>query len=270
MYRNAEPSPWPYEDLASYSSSVFIVPTQVRTTTSLELQEEEEFARAIEASKLQAEIENSKNLHDSDELIANIIQADLEEEDILEIASPFKIVDNLPSQAPPPSPKIPQRRRVVAKRSPKEQPTNSTFLEDELLALALQQQEELEMEEREKLESSSGVRYESEDEFEEGVNEDTQVDPDRMTYEQLLELGERMGKVEKGVNMLTLSSFPTHKFGAKSKENSMCLICQEKYELNESLRNLPCFHSFHENCIDQWLRKKKTCPVCLKEILHPK
>jgi hypothetical protein len=157
MYRHVEASPWPYEDMASYSSSAYITP-QVRATKNLELQEEDELARAIEASKLQAgicvksahptfkEIENKKNLHKSDELIASIIQADLEAEDTLEVSSPSQIADKSPSQAPPPSPKIPQRRRVVAKRSPKEQPTNSTLLEDELLALALQRQEELEME----------------------------------------------------------------------------------------------------------------------------
>ena len=41
-----------------------------------------------------------------------------------------------------------------------------------------------------------------------------------------------------------------------------CLVCQFQYEANESLRMLPCKHTFHEKCIEQWLLEYgRNCPV---------
>ena len=42
-----------------------------------------------------------------------------------------------------------------------------------------------------------------------------------------------------------------------------CSICLSEYEEKEVLRIIPkCGHSFHLSCIDVWLRKQSTCPVC--------
>lgn len=43
------------------------------------------------------------------------------------------------------------------------------------------------------------------------------------------------------------------------------LLCTE-YEEGEELRTLPCFHSYHKSCIDEWLARQKTCPVCKNPI----
>ena len=34
-----------------------------------------------------------------------------------------------------------------------------------------------------------------------------------------------------------------------------------KFENNDNILILPCFHIFHFNCIIKWLKNKKTCPL---------
>lgn len=42
-----------------------------------------------------------------------------------------------------------------------------------------------------------------------------------------------------------------------------CPICLSDYDANQTLRCIPeCQHCFHSECIDEWLRRKGTCPVC--------
>ncbi|XP_022899269.1 putative RING-H2 finger protein ATL21A [Olea europaea var. sylvestris] len=46
-------------------------------------------------------------------------------------------------------------------------------------------------------------------------------------------------------------------------ESNACPICLEGYRPEETVRCISvCKHGFHANCIEQWLRKNGTCPVC--------
>lgn len=45
-----------------------------------------------------------------------------------------------------------------------------------------------------------------------------------------------------------------------------CVICQEE-EKTVTAVCLPCEHSYHPACIEQWLRTKNTCPQCNAEIV---
>ncbi len=40
-----------------------------------------------------------------------------------------------------------------------------------------------------------------------------------------------------------------------------CTICHEAYGHNHEVVELPCNHSFHEDCILPWLKSHHTCPV---------
>lgn len=51
--------------------------------------------------------------------------------------------------------------------------------------------------------------------------------------------------------------------------SSRCIICICEYELGQELRSLPCLHTYHRACIDDWLIRAFHCPVCLQEIQPP-
>ncbi|CAM9320525.1 unnamed protein product [Heterosigma akashiwo] len=50
-------------------------------------------------------------------------------------------------------------------------------------------------------------------------------------------------------------------------EEPTCPICLNEYENGEELRSLPCKHSFHKKCVDEWLLVNATCPNCRTTIL---
>ncbi|KAK1790907.1 hypothetical protein P4O66_014745, partial [Electrophorus voltai] len=45
-----------------------------------------------------------------------------------------------------------------------------------------------------------------------------------------------------------------------------CPVCKEDYSEGESVRQLPCNHLFHHDCIVPWLEQHDTCPVCRKSL----
>ena len=112
-------------------------------------------------------------------------------------------------------------------------------------------------------------------EEEEVENESTSED---LSYETLLQIGERIGDVKAErwalVAREKIEQLPKVKFTcsmSKGKDENdcavKCLVCQCPYEEGESLRRLPCNHFFHEDCIDQWLLTKDTCPYCRVSIV---
>ncbi|XP_042455067.1 E3 ubiquitin-protein ligase ATL42-like [Zingiber officinale] len=80
-----------------------------------------------------------------------------------------------------------------------------------------------------------------------------------------------------GLEPVLLATIPTVKFKREdfsSREDIQCSICLGEYEEREILRVMPsCHHNFHRACIDIWLQKQITCPICrfpLKESLEVK
>lgn len=48
-----------------------------------------------------------------------------------------------------------------------------------------------------------------------------------------------------------------------SDADSTCLICHDDlYKAGKKIRELECAHSFHNECIDVWLWRKRACPTC--------
>lgn len=98
------------------------------------------------------------------------------------------------------------------------------------------------------------------------------VDPDNMTYEELLELGEVVGSQSRGLSQDAISSLPVSKykcsfFWRKKSRRERCVICQMEYKRRERQITLPCKHIYHAGCGSQWLSINKACPICYKEVL---
>lgn len=52
----------------------------------------------------------------------------------------------------------------------------------------------------------------------------------------------------------------------KGGEKEKCVICYEDFKKGSVLKELNCGHKFHSRCIDRWLMKSATCPLCMKPI----
>ncbi|XP_023644378.1 E3 ubiquitin-protein ligase At1g63170 [Capsella rubella] len=51
-----------------------------------------------------------------------------------------------------------------------------------------------------------------------------------------------------------------------SGEDASCCICLTRYGDDEAVRELPCSHVFHVDCVDKWLKINATCPLCKSEV----
>ncbi|KAG8646316.1 E3 ubiquitin-protein ligase BIG BROTHER isoform X2 [Manihot esculenta] len=97
------------------------------------------------------------------------------------------------------------------------------------------------------------------------------IDPDNMTYEELLDLGEAVGTQSRGLSQELISLLPTSKckfgsFFSRKKSGERCVICQMRYKRGDKQMKLPCKHVYHSECITKWLSINKVCPVCNNEV----
>ncbi|XP_001599953.1 RING finger protein 11 [Nasonia vitripennis] len=73
--------------------------------------------------------------------------------------------------------------------------------------------------------------------------------------EQQVRMAKRIGLIQ---------HLPTRKFdGAKKGE---CVICMMELVTGEEVRYLPCMHTYHALCIDDWLLRSLTCPTCMEPV----
>ncbi|XP_012280607.1 RING finger protein 11 [Orussus abietinus] len=61
-----------------------------------------------------------------------------------------------------------------------------------------------------------------------------------------------------------IQHLPTREYdGAKKGE---CVICMMELLVGEEVRYLPCMHTYHATCIDDWLLRSLTCPSCMEPV----
>lgn len=150
----------------------------------------------------------------------------------------------------------------------------ASFPNDEAYARALQDAEDQEMAAR--LLALTGINEmvtEEDDDIEDhggnsqGTWED--VDPDELSYEELLALGEVVGTESRGLSADSISSLRSIVYKIQNNQNGSsdtCVICRLDYEDGENLILLSCKHSYHSECITNWLQINKVCPVCSTEV----
>ncbi|KAL5699864.1 hypothetical protein ACHQM5_030703 [Ranunculus cassubicifolius] len=99
---------------------------------------------------------------------------------------------------------------------------------------------------------------------------DMRMDIDNMSYEELLDLEEKMGTVSTALTEEALSKCLKKNFytclDLRSKswaeDHLKCSICQDEFAEGDEVGRLGCEHEYHLMCIYQWLRQKNWCPVC--------
>jgi hypothetical protein len=64
-----------------------------------------------------------------------------------------------------------------------------------------------------------------------------------------------------------LQSVPPQVYRTGTLDDDMCAVCIQSMEEGSSVRVLSCRHVFHVQCIDEWLVRKKRCPMCIQEVV---
>lgn len=127
-----------------------------------------------------------------------------------------------------------------------------------------------------------------------GSGRGAEVDIERMSYDDLLQLEEALGSVKprvKAANREEIEQLPVGVYrkpnnsaaapaaasssdaasaataaasssSADSSSVDQCSICLCDFEDGDSLKTLPCLHRYHAACVDQWLQINEKCPIC--------
>lgn len=77
--------------------------------------------------------------------------------------------------------------------------------------------------------------------------------------------GAVQGASERTINRLPLHTITSSEMANKAAHDSnsqTCAICMEPFEEGTTVRTVLCLHSFHQHCIDPWLRLHANCPIC--------
>jgi E3 ubiquitin-protein ligase RLIM len=71
-----------------------------------------------------------------------------------------------------------------------------------------------------------------------------------------------------GLNPGQLNQLPIQSVTDKSIEHDeSCYICLDAFEVGSEMKCLPCLHKFHPPCIDRWLARSFTCPLCKQSVV---
>ncbi|KAL7613449.1 hypothetical protein Lser_V15G06058 [Lactuca serriola] len=82
-------------------------------------------------------------------------------------------------------------------------------------------------------------------------------------YEMLLALDDNNHQ-HGGATHAQISNLPQSTVQVENLQE--CAVCLEKPTIGETIRHLPCLHGFHKDCIDEWLRRKTSCPICKSSV----
>lgn len=70
------------------------------------------------------------------------------------------------------------------------------------------------------------------------------------------------------IEALPVTTFTEHTaLDADTGDRVGCSVCLQDFEAGETARSLPeCGHTFHLPCIDAWLLRHASCPLCRRAL----
>ena len=98
-------------------------------------------------------------------------------------------------------------------------------------------------------------------------NEDEENEEDNENNDNENEIELFMRKREEFILELDEFQFKHLKKYSALKEDK-CPICLQKYKGADIIKEFPCKHIFHKNCIFKWLKKSNLCPLCKYDITN--
>ncbi|CAH8385212.1 unnamed protein product [Eruca vesicaria subsp. sativa] len=142
------------------------------------------------------------------------------------------------------------------------------YSDDEAFARAIQEAEAREMADRLSALTEFANRVEVlEDDDHTSEDAWDEMDPDELSYEELLALGDIVGTESRGLSADTIASLPSKRYKDGENQNGTnesCVICRLDYEDDDDLILLPCKHSYHSECINNWLKINKRLERLIK------
>ncbi len=77
----------------------------------------------------------------------------------------------------------------------------------------------------------------------------------------------QVGLPEEYITALPTETLPSD-WKAGVDENALCVICQDDHQPGDVIKSLPCGHKFHSKCIDEWLHRSGSCPMCNQNVIE--
>ncbi|OXU24842.1 hypothetical protein TSAR_015111 [Trichomalopsis sarcophagae] len=63
-----------------------------------------------------------------------------------------------------------------------------------------------------------------------------------------------------------VKNLPEIEYKDKLDKREQCPVCIRDFETGNTAKALPCEHNFHKECIEPWLEKTNSCPLCRYEL----
>ncbi|XP_037088563.1 RING finger protein 11-like isoform X2 [Pollicipes pollicipes] len=79
----------------------------------------------------------------------------------------------------------------------------------------------------------------------------------QLTEEEQVKIAKRMGLIQ---------HLPSGTYDGAARKNKECVICMIEFSVGERVRYLPCLHTYHTECIDDWLMRSFICPSCMEPV----
>uniref|UniRef100_A0A5B6ZLD9 Putative NEP1-interacting protein-like 1 n=1 Tax=Davidia involucrata TaxID=16924 RepID=A0A5B6ZLD9_DAVIN len=96
-----------------------------------------------------------------------------------------------------------------------------------------------------------------------------QISTPETSFMEISDIYENTGT--RGLSQDSMKKLPTQIFHSSEAmgpcHESSCTICLEDFKNGVFIRILPsCRHTFHLHCIDEWLTRHGSCPICREDV----